>query len=154
MRQTQFPNLREDYTSPLVPPIRVGFAGRDHDSQVAINVVAYLRYAVVFEKKERWTEETLLSLFKKRGKMKIQLRVGKSLSLVRFFKEYCGSIHPFKDPVYSFGYLCVRLNRATGSSHSQAEQQKQPTAKARGGCRCRTDPLPHALPSAIAIAPL
>ena len=40
-----------------MPSIRVGFAGRDHDSQVAINVVAYLRYAVVFEKKERWTEE-------------------------------------------------------------------------------------------------
>ena len=68
MRQTQFPNLREDYTSPLVPSIRVGFAGRDHDSQVAINVVAYLRYAVVFEKKERWTETILSSLVQKKKK--------------------------------------------------------------------------------------
>ena len=57
MRQTQFPNLREDYTSPLVPPIRVGFAGRNHDSKIAMNV-AYLRYAVVFETKERFREET------------------------------------------------------------------------------------------------
>ena len=81
--------------------------------------------------KKKKNEDTVASRKKRKG-----------LSLVRFFKEYCGSIHPFKDPVYSFGYLCVRLNRATGSSHSQAEQQKQPTAKARGGCRCRTDPLP------------
>ena len=100
MRQTQFPNLREDYTSPLVPSIRVGFAGRDHDSQVAINVVAYLRYAVVFEKKERWTETILSSLVQKKKKNEDTVarffRLGKSLSLVRFFE----------DPVFLLG-TCV-----------------------------------------------